>query len=98
MITDRDIVVRAVAADRNPLDLTVGDVMSRPVAFVHSDDSIEAAFKTLEENQVRRVPVLDQGGQLVGIVSQADLARIVPVQLAGELIHTISQGVDIGHD
>lgn len=97
MITDRDIVTRAVAAGKCPLTMKAGDLMSRPVAVVHSEDSVEAVLKTLEENQVRRAPVVDGMGQIVGIVSQADLALNSPSPLAGELVQSISQKMDIGH-
>jgi CBS domain-containing protein len=98
IITDRDIVVRAVAADRCPLTLKVGDLMSRPVAVVHADEPLESALKMLEDNQIRRAPVLDNAGHLVGLISQADLARNTPSPLAGELLQCISKGIDVGHE
>jgi CBS domain-containing protein len=98
MITDRDIVTRAVAAGKCPLNMTAGELMSHPVAVVHPEDTIEAVLKMLEENQVRRAPVVDGMGQVVGIVSQADLALNTPSPLAGELVQSISQRMDIGHD
>jgi CBS domain-containing protein len=74
MITDRDIVVRAVAKGRNPLDLTVRDCMTNELFTVREDDSIQKVFRTMSENKVRRVPVVDENGGLVGIVAQADIA------------------------
>ena len=97
IITDRDIVTRAVAAGKCPLTMTAGDLMTRPVAMVHPEDTIEAVLKTLEENQVRRAPVVDGSGHVVGMVSQADLALNSPSPLAGELVQSISQKMDIGH-
>ncbi len=98
ILTDRDIVVRAIAAGKCPLDMTAGDLMSRPVATVHADEPLENALKTLEDNQVRRAPVVDGLGHIVGVVAQADLARNTPSPLAGELIQSISRGIDLGHD
>jgi len=98
IITDRDIVIRAVAAEKCPLELTAGELMSRPVATLLSDASVESALKVLEQNKVRRAPVVDMSGRLVGILSQADIARSTPLPQVGELLHDISQGFDIGHD
>jgi len=97
IITDRDIVMRSVAAEKCPLSLTAGDLMSRPVATVSSDSSLESALKTLEQNRVRRAPVVDGAGHLVGILAQADIARMTPLPQIGEMVHEISQGLDIGH-
>src|SRR5262245_6252944 len=71
VITDRDIVVRAVAASRNPLTMHVEDCMSRPVAVISAESDVRVAVRTLEENQVRRAPVVDDKGALVGLVAQA---------------------------
>ncbi len=97
MVTDRDIVIRAVAAGRNPIDLTVKDVMSHPVASVNSEAQLEECLQLMEENQVRRVPVVDHSSQLVGLVAQADIARRTSGEQTGELVQEISQGPDVGH-
>ena len=96
LVTDRDIVVRAVAAGRNPLDLKASDVMSHPIASVQADSDLESAIKTMEENQVRRAPVVDHQGTLVGMVAQADVARTAPPTQAGHLVEAVSKGVDLG--
>ena len=98
MITDRDIVVRAIAAGKCPLELLAKDVMSHPAAVLLEDGSLQEAFKVLQENQVRRAPVVDSMNRLVGIVSQADLARAAATSETGELVQTISQGMSLGHD
>lgn len=97
MVTDRDIVVRAVAAGRCPLSLNAADLMSKPVVVIGSDDSIDRVVKTLEENQVRRAPVVDGLGLLVGIVSQSDVALQAPKNLVAEMVTRVSQGIDLGH-
>lgn len=96
LITDRDIVIRAVAAGRNPLQLKVADVMSHPVASVAPEADLDTAVRTLEDNKVRRIPVVDHQGSLVGVLSQADVARNASSALAGHLVHSVSQGIQLG--
>ena len=74
VITDRDIVCRTVAQGLNPLDLTVADFMSKPCVTVTPDMTIEECARVLEENKIRRVPVVDSAGSCCGIVAQADIA------------------------
>ena len=62
VITDRDIVCRTVARGLNPLDLTVANCFSKPCVTVTPDMSVEECSRVLEENQIRRVPVVDAGG------------------------------------
>ena len=75
LITDRDIVCRAVAEGLNPLDLTANDCMTSDVLTVTEQTSFEECCRLMEEKQVRRVPVVDADGALVGIVALADVAR-----------------------
>ena len=96
LVTDRDIVVRAVAAGRNPVEMRASDVMSHPVASVEPDADLSAALHAMEENQVRRIPVVDGMGALVGVLSQADVARNAPAAQSGELVQEVSKGVDLG--
>ena len=74
VVTDRDIAVRHVAEGRT-VDAPVRDVMSGGVKTVSPDDSVETAMELMGREQVRRIPVVDERGSLVGVVSQADLAR-----------------------
>jgi CBS domain-containing protein len=91
IITDRDIVCRAVAEGSNPFELKVSDCMSEGVATVPDDMSIEECCGMMERAQVRRVPVVDARGRLCGIVAQADIARRVPQEtLAAELVEHVS--------
>ena len=96
LVTDRDIVVRAVAAGRNPLTMTAGDVMSHPVASVEPEADLETAIGLFESNQVRRLPVVDHQGALVGLVAQADVARNASASQSGHLVQSVSKGVDLG--
>ncbi len=74
MLTDRDIVTRCVAADADPRELPVSEIMSRGVVTVSPFDEVGQASKVMSTDQVRRLPVLD-GGKLVGMVTLCDLAR-----------------------
>lgn len=73
IVTDRDIVVRAVAEDRSPSATTVGDVASRDLTTVSPGDAVEDAVRLMREGAVRRLPVVE-GGKPVGIVALGDLA------------------------
>jgi CBS domain-containing protein len=91
VITDRDIVCRAVAQGLNPIQMKARDVMSAPAVTVRPDMGVEDCCKVLEENQVRRAPVADEQGQCCGIVSLADIAQMAPEKLTGEVVRTVSQ-------
>ena len=67
MVTDRDIVVRAVADDRSG-DTSVRDVMSEGICYCFEEDDVQQAAKVMAEHQVRRLPVLNRGERLVGVV------------------------------
>ena len=75
MVTDRDIVMRAVADERRPGTTAVRDVMSEGVCYCFEDDNLERAAQVMAEHQVRRLPVLNRDKRLVGFVALADLAR-----------------------
>ena len=77
ILTDRDIILRLVVDGRNPADVAVRDVMSATVFSCGADDSVEAAFAEMRERQIRRMPVLDETGKPVGIVTLSDLAKAV---------------------
>jgi CBS domain-containing protein len=74
VVTDRDIAIRAVAEGR-AVDSPVSDVMSGGVKTCSPDDSVEDAMAMMGREQVRRIPIVDERGSLVGVVSQADLVR-----------------------
>jgi CBS domain-containing protein len=75
IVTDRDIVVRAIAEDRSPSDITVREVMSEGVCYCFEDDDVARAGQVMAKNQVRRLPVIDRNKRLVGFVALADLGR-----------------------
>lgn len=90
MITDRDIVVQVVAKGTDPAKVTVGSLAKGKPVTIGADDSLDEALRTMTEYQVRRLPVID-GHELVGILSQADLAKALPPEQAGKLVQGISQ-------
>ena len=92
MLTDRDIVVKVLAEGKDPGSTRAGElgVGDGKTVTIGADDSIEDALRTMSEHQVRRLPVID-GHDLVGIISQADIARNYDEEKVGELVEAISQ-------
>jgi CBS domain-containing protein len=91
VVTDRDIVVRCLAEGGDPTSTTAGDLADGKPVTIGADDSVEEAIRTMTEHQVRRLPVID-GHRLVGMLSQADIAKSYPEDRVGELVGLISQG------
>jgi CBS domain-containing protein len=89
MLTDRDIVVRVLAEGKDPSSTTAGDLAQGKPVTIGADDSVDEALRTMKEYKVRRLPVID-GHDLVGIVSQADVATNVDEDKVGELVEAIS--------
>jgi CBS domain-containing protein len=90
MLTDRDITIRAVARGLGPRDTTVRQVMSSAVRYVYDDDSVGDVARVMGDLHVRRLPVLDRGKRLVGIVSLGDLALTKPAN-AGDALQSIAE-------
>jgi CBS domain-containing protein len=89
-ITDRDITVRAVAAGAAPTARVV-EFLSRDALVVRADDDLKAALDLMSSRQVRRLPVVDKDGRLVGVVSLGDLSTRVKEKYAGEALEEISR-------
>lgn len=89
MITDRDIVIKCLAEGGDPRSAKAGDFAEGKPVTIGADDSIEEAIRTMQEHQVRRLPVID-GHDLIGILSQGDIARNYPEERVGELVEFIS--------
>jgi CBS domain-containing protein len=89
MLTDRDIVVKVLAQGKDPDSTTAGDLAQGKPVTIGADDSVDEALHTMAEHRVRRLPVID-GHDLVGVVSQADLARNIDEEKVGELVEAIS--------
>jgi CBS domain-containing protein len=90
IVTDRDIVVRVVAEGRDPNTTTVREIASTELVTVSPDDDLDEALSLLAERQVRRLPVVE-GDRLVGIVAQADIARLGKDKKTGEVVEEISR-------
>jgi CBS domain-containing protein len=89
MVTDRDIVVKCVAAGDDPAARRVGELAQGRAITIGVDDSVEDALHTMMNADVRRLPVID-GHTLVGMVSLADLAMSLPDEDIGEFVGTVS--------
>ena len=89
MITDRDIVLNCVAEGMDTTQVKVQDYAGDEVVTIGADDSVEEALSTMSRARVRRLPVID-GHDLVGMVSQADIARSLPEDKVGDLVEAIS--------
>lgn len=92
IITDRDIVLKVVAEGRDSKTTKLADVMSTDLITCTADGDIEETLDLMEDNQVRRIPVIDASGRLVGIISQADVAtRLDDSEKTAELVEDISK-------
>jgi CBS domain-containing protein len=91
VVTDRDITVRTIAQGRNPLMLTAADCMTSPAVTVEEEMSIADCCDTLEQNKIRRVPVVDTAGRCIGIVSLADIAREASGRKTAEVVQEVSK-------
>jgi CBS domain-containing protein len=89
MLTDRDIVIKVVAEGKDPATTRAGELGEGKPVTIGADDSVNEALKTMKDHKVRRLPVID-GHDLIGIVSQADLAKNVDEEKVGDLVEAIS--------
>ncbi|CAN7333330.1 MULTISPECIES: CBS domain-containing protein [Variovorax] len=90
MVTDRDIVLRVVAQTR-PLDTALSEVMSKDVKWCSENDNVETVMDEMAGYQVRRMPVVDRGRRLVGMLSLGDTAAKGDIGKAGDTLNIISQ-------
>ena len=90
MITDRDLALRLVAEGRSA-DTPVGEVGSRELVTIDPQQDLGEAARLMSEHQLRRLPVCEEDGKLVGIVAQADVAQAGHDTLTGEVVQKISQ-------
>jgi CBS domain-containing protein len=88
IITDRDIVLKCVAAGADPATMTAGDLAQGTAYHVDVESSVEEVLTVMEEHQIRRLPVLDKGS-LVGMISEADVARHLPEHAIGQFVEAI---------
>jgi CBS domain-containing protein len=89
MLTDRDVVVKVLAAGKDPNETNAGELGEGKPVTIGADDSVSEAIATMKEHKVRRLPVID-GHELIGIVSQGDLAQNADEEDIGDLVESIS--------
>jgi CBS domain-containing protein len=94
IVTDRDLVLRVLADDLDPRTTQVGEIASRDVVTVAPDQDLDDALVLMAQQQVRRLPVVDQDNRLVGILAQADVALGEREKTVGEVVAEISQPAD----
>ena len=91
MVTDRDIVIRAIAKGKDPRGMPVREVASRELVTIHANDDLSEALKLMAARQVRRLPVVDEENRLVGVLAQADVAVGAREKAVGEMVEEISK-------
>jgi CBS domain-containing protein len=90
-VTDRDIAIRVVAEGKSPESVTVGEIASRDLVTIDPQQDLDEALRLMARHQVRRLPVVEEDGKLVGIVAQADIARNASDAQTGDLVEDISK-------
>lgn len=91
VVTDRDIAIRVVAAGRDPQETKVEEIASLTLVTIDPEQDLDEALRLMAEHQVRRLPVVEEDGRLVGIVAQADVARQASHDRAVAVVEQISQ-------
>jgi CBS domain-containing protein len=90
-VTDRDIATRVVAAGKDPESTKVKEIATKDVVTVDPDQNLEEAVRLMAQHQVRRLPVVEEGGRLVGVLAQADVAQDASSEQTGRLVERISE-------
>ena len=90
-VTDRDVAIRLVAEGRDSQSTTVGDIASRDVITIDPQQDLDEALRLMARHQIRRLPVVEEDGRLVGIVAQADIAVEAKEKRVGETVEEISR-------
>ena len=79
IITERDVVYKILAKGSDPYKINAEDIMSKPLRVVRPDTTIEDAAKAMRENKIKRLPVVNDDNELIGILSEGDIMKIFPV-------------------
>jgi CBS domain-containing protein len=90
MITDRDIVVKVLAHDRDPATTLAGDLAQDRLTCARVDMPIDRALSLMQEHKVRRLPVIDENKRLCGMITEADIARHMPQEKTGAMVGAIA--------
>jgi CBS domain-containing protein len=91
VVTDRDIAIRVVAEGRDPESTRVEEIASQDLVTIDPQQDLDEALRLMTHHQVRRLPVVEEDGRLVGIVAQADVARHADAERTGEVVEEISE-------
>ena len=91
VLTDRDIAIKVVAEGKDPQSIPVREVASTGVVTVEPSQDLDEALKLMAKHQIRRLPVTEEGGRLVGLVAQADIAKSAGDKQTGRVVEQISQ-------
>jgi len=89
-VTDRDIAIRVVAEGRDPQATSVREIASTGLVTLDPEQDLDEAIRLMSEHQVRRLPVVEEDGRLVGVVAQADIAREGDDSETGQMVQNIS--------
>jgi len=90
-VTDRDIAIRVVAEERDPSSTTVREIASADLVTIDPEQELGEALRLMAQHQIRRLPVVEEDGRLVGIVAQADVARHGDDTQTGQVVEQISK-------
>ena len=91
IVTDRDLAIKVVAEARDPKTTQVEEVMSEGLVTCRENDDVQSVLKLMEDNQIRRIPVVDQSDHLLGIIAQADVATRLGSRTTGRVVEQVSQ-------
>jgi CBS domain-containing protein len=91
MVTDRDIAIRVVAEGKDPGSTTIGEVASTNLVTVDPQQDLDEALRLMAQHKVRRLPVVEEDGRLVGVLAQADIAREGDDAQTGQVVQEISE-------
>jgi CBS domain-containing protein len=92
IVTDRDLAIKVVAEARDPKTTQIEEIMSEGLVTCRENDDIQSVLQLMQDNQIRRIPVVDKSDHLVGIIAQADLAtRLHSPKAVGKVVEQISE-------
>ena len=92
IVTDRDLAVKVVAEARDPKTTQIEEVMSEGLVTCRENDDVQSVLKLMEDNQLRRIPVVDRNDRLMGIIAQADVAtRMASSRATAKVVEQVSR-------
>jgi CBS domain-containing protein len=91
MVTDRDIAIRVVAEGKDPQSISVREVASTDLVTIDPDQDLDEALRLMAQHKVRRLPVVEEDGRVVGVLAQADVAREGDDEQTGQVVQEISE-------